>query len=107
MIAILISMVFSSLFWFSTLTSTVALIVYATVLYLLSQSVENSLIMSFLGITSIIHIVKDFNVGPTSDLKAYEKYVGIFPDQIWMYIWLMIVVSITTINLYHISKNND
>ena len=42
----------------------------------------------FLGLAAVLYIIQDFNVGPSSDLAAYEQVVGLFPAQIWMFIWL-------------------
>ena len=42
----------------------------------------------FLGLASIIYIVQDFNVGPSSDLKAYAELFIFIPAVAWMYIWL-------------------
>ena len=40
------------------------------------------------GLAAVLYIIEDFNVGPQSDLAMYEKVVGIFPSQVWMYLWL-------------------
>jgi hypothetical protein len=51
------------------------------------------------GMASVLYVIQDFQVGPSSDLRAYEEHIGLFPAQIWMYIWLGIVVVITYYNL--------
>lgn len=53
----------------------------------------------FLGLASVIYIIQDFNVGPTSDLKAYEEEMVFIPAQVWMYIWLGVAVLLLMFNL--------
>lgn len=97
-------MFITSIIWFNNVVTTVALILFAFALWFLSNKHLSPYILSFLGIACIIYIIQDFNVGPTSDLQAYESEVGIFPAAIWMYIWLEIVIVMTSINLFGILK---
>jgi len=80
---------------------------FSVVFFILSKTNFSSYVMSFLGAASIIYIIQDFNVGPTSDLKSYEQAVGLFSANAWMYIWLMIVISLTLFNMYHILKSSN
>lgn len=93
-------MILSSLFWFDNIITTFILVVFAVILLALSLWASKlcPFIISFLGVASVVYIIQDFNVGPTSDLQAYESEVGFFPAAIWMYIWLAIVVVMTGIN---------
>jgi len=53
----------------------------------------------FLGLASVLYIIQDFNVGPKSDLKAYEEVMIFIPAQIWMYIWLAVAVLLFAFNI--------
>ena len=52
-----------------------------------------------LGLASIIYIIQDFNVGPSSDLAQMERELKYIPAKVWMYIWLAIVLCILALNL--------
>ena len=68
------SMVIAALFWFNSLYTTGFLIVFAVALFFLSSRTElDREILMFLGLASILYIIRDFNVGPSSDLEAYAK----------------------------------
>ncbi len=97
-------MLISSLFWFDNLFTTGLLIVFGVSMFVLSKTKLSPFIMSFLGVACVVYIIQDFNVGPTSDLQAYESEVGLFPAGVWMYIWLIIVIGITGINLLSLLK---
>jgi len=56
-------------------------------------------ILMLLGLASIIYIIQDFNVGPSSDLAAMERELKFIPAKVWMYIWLAIVIAILALNL--------
>lgn len=95
-------MLVSSFFWFDNITTSGLLTSFSISLLAISQwgSKEiSSFILSFLGVACVVYIIQDFNVGPTSDLQAYESEVGIFPASVWMYIWLVLVIVITAFNL--------
>jgi hypothetical protein len=57
--------------------------------------------LQFLGISSIIYIIEDFNVWPSSDLAKFSTFL---PASVWMIIWLLIVLVITGYNLKLILK---
>lgn len=98
-------MIFSSLIWFNNIITTSILIGFSILLYLISRTKAKSFALAFLGVASIIYIIQDFDVGPTSDLKAYENEIGLFPAEWWMYIWLCIVLIITLITFYLVFKS--
>ncbi len=106
-IVLTIALIFSSLLWFNNIVTTAILMSFSVVFFILSKTNFSSYVMSFLGAASIIYIIQDFNVGPTSDLKSYEQAVGLFSANAWMYIWLMIVISLTLFNMYHILKSSN
>ena len=101
-----VCMLFASIHWFDNLVTTLALLIFAIGMFALSITPGKNFALSFLGIACVMYIIQDFNVGPSSDLEAYQNEVGIFPAQIWMYIWLGIVILITGINLIYLAKIN-
>lgn len=99
-----VCMLVAALFWFSNLITTIALLVFSVALFIMSRAKFSSFILSFLGVACVIYIIQDFNVGPTSDLQAYEREIGFFSAKIWMYIWLAIVILLTGINVLYLQK---
>lgn len=100
-------MLIASFLWYDNMVTTSAMVIYAIVLFVLSFVLPREILsffLTFLGVASVIYIIQDFNVGPTSDLQAYESEVGIFPASVWMYIWLGIVLVMTTINIISVFK---
>ncbi len=99
------TMIFTAVFWYGQMFTTGLLILFAVIcIGLASFTNFSGDILMFLGFASIIHIIEDFNVGPTSDLQKYAEIIPIFPMQIWMYIWLIIVVILSVANLRWILK---
>ena len=95
-------MIFVAIFWFQTITTSLILFILASVLYYLSKKTDyDALILQALGIFSILYIIQDFNVGPSSDLKQFST---ILPIWVWMWIWLAIVIGLTWWNLRNIMK---
>ena len=56
-------------------------------------------VLMFLGLATIVYIIQDFNVGPTSDLNKYAELLKVIPANVWMYIWLIIAILLTVFNL--------
>jgi hypothetical protein len=63
-------------------------------------------VLMFLGGASVLYVISDFNVGPSSDLNAFEEAMGL-TDTIWMYIWLGIVLAMTYFNVKTIIKPSE
>lgn len=75
--------------WFESFESTGILWAFAISLVLIALKTNfDQDVLMFLGLTAVLYIIQDFNVGPSSDLAMYEKAVGLFPAKVWMYIWL-------------------
>ncbi len=86
--------------WMETLFTTGFLLAFGIALILIVQYTNwDRWILMFLGMASIIYIVQDFNVGPSSDLEAYAKIFVVIPSFVWMYVWLIIVIILTFFNL--------
>lgn len=100
--------IFSAVYWFSTLTNLIMLIVYALFFLIIGRlPVVNSIILQFVGVACVIRVLQDFNVGPSSDLVAFQSHVGMLPYEGWMYLWLIIAMLITILNLKFIWKKEN
>ncbi|MEM6964927.1 MAG: M50 family metallopeptidase [Bacteroidota bacterium] len=99
------TMVFSGFYWFSTMFSFGFSVAFAVGLYLISRftSLDREILM-FLGLASILYIIQDFRVGPSSDLEKYAELMVIFPKSVWMYLWLFIALLLCFLNLRLIFK---
>jgi len=95
-------MIFVAIFWFNSIFSSIILFTLAWLLLALAKYTSyDALILQFLGISSIIYIIEDFNVWPSSDLSKFSTFL---PSSVWMIIWLLIVIIITWYNLKLILK---
>jgi len=98
--SISILMIIIAFVWFSSLFTTGFLILFAIGLSLLARFTNlDQVILMFLGLSTILYIIQDFNIGPSSDLAAYADLFVIIPASVWMYIWLIIVVVLFAIGL--------
>ena len=99
-------MIISAFFWFNSLFTTGLLVGFAIVLSLIATKTNfASDVLMFLGLTSILYIIQDFNVGPRSDLNAYAELFVFPPAEVWMYIWLAVAVILFVFNIRMIFKN--
>ena len=93
-------MVFTAVIWFSGIISSIILFLIAGVLVVFAKKTDfDSYILSFLWVASLVYIIEDFNGWPSSDLAKFSELFIIVPQFVWMYIWLLIVLFITTVNL--------
>jgi len=96
------SMLFVAIFWFHSFFSSLILILFAILFFFLARKTDyDALILQLLGIFSILYIIQDFAVWPSSDLA---KFSAILPKFVWMIIWLIIVLFITWWNLKNIFR---
>jgi len=100
-------MAFTSVIWFGSLYSTLFLIIFAAVLWFIAHrtSFDREILM-FLGLTALLYIIQDFNIGPSSDLKAYSEDIGFLSADAWKYVWLAIVSVLSLFNLKWILSSN-
>ncbi len=95
-------MFFVAIFWFDWIISFILIsLLWLWLFFLAYKTKYSSLVLQFLGISSIIYIIEDFNVWPSSDLANFST---IIPSYIWMIVWLVIVLIITIFNLKLIFK---
>ena len=98
-------LILSGIIWFNSIIG--SLILFSLSWLLLSVSKNESydaLIVQFLWITTLLHIIEDFNVWPSSDIAKFGDIFMITPDVIWMFAWLIIVLIITGVNIKNIIK---
>ena len=53
----------------------------------------------FLGLASVLYIIQNFRIGPSSDLASFQREIGFLSAKIWMYVWLVISLAIVALNL--------
>ena len=100
MVLVILSMLVTGFYWFNSLFTTGVLVLFSLVLFFIAFKTNfGREVLMFLGLASVIYIIQDFNVGPTSDLKAYEEEMVFIPAQVWMYIWLGVAVLLLMFNL--------
>ena len=100
MIILIISMLVTAIYWFNSFFTSAVLLGFCLVLGLIMTKTNfGADVLMFLGLASVVYIIQDFNVGPRSDLKAYEEVMVILPAQAWMYIWLGVAVLLMYWNL--------
>lgn len=105
MFAIAGFMLFTGLWWFNSISSTLILVVFAVgFAFLAYRNFFHAEILSFLGIASTLYILEDFNVGPSSDLEKYADLFVIIPTWLWTYIWLLIALGITFFTIKRVLK---
>ncbi len=94
------SMIFTSVYWYNSMFTTLFLLAFGIAMILVALKTSfGSEVLMFLGLASILYIIKDFNVGPSSDLEKYAELMVFLPVVAWMYIWLFIVLILTVMNL--------
>ena len=100
-------MVFVGLVWYTSLFTTGMLLLFALTLFLIANKTNfDSDILLFFGLASILYIIQDFNVGPTSDLAQYAKIFVIVPAFVWMYLWLGVALLLFFYNIRLIFRDS-
>lgn len=92
-------MIFTAFYWFTDMFTSGVLVLFALGCYLSFRSSFGDELLMFLGLATVLYIIQDFNVGPTSDLNAYAKLMVFLPASAWMYIWLIVAVVMFIFNL--------
>ncbi len=94
------SMLFTALYWFNSMFTTSFLFIFAAmILFIIWKTNFGREILMFLGLTTIVYIIQDFNVGPSSDLAKYAELMVVLPASAWMYIWLFIALALFFLNM--------
>jgi len=107
LVLLALSMVFTGIYWHTSMFTTGTLMLFALILLVITFKTNfGKTVLMFIGLASILFIIQDFNVGPSSDLKAYAEELVIFPAVVWKYIWLFVVVVISLMNLKILLKGD-
>jgi MFS family permease len=103
-----IIMILVSIIWFSSLQSFAITFIIGFILAIcfLKIAWSGRAFMIGSGAYSILYIIKDYNVGPSSDLQAFSRIMGLTPT-VWMYFWLAGAIIITIISLYFLLKHKE
>lgn len=105
LLTVAVLMVLAGVFWFESYTSSAILFGFAALLYFIAVKTDwEQDVLMFLGLAAVLYIIQDFNVGPQSDLAHYEAVVGVFPAQVWMYVWLGLAGLLFYANLKEIFR---
>ena len=100
LVLVIAAMLITGFIWYNSIFTTLVLCGFSAVLFLVGFKTKYGReILMLLGLASIIYIIQDFNVGPSSDLAAMERELKFIPAKVWMYIWLAIVIAILALNL--------
>ncbi|MCW3805444.1 M50 family metallopeptidase [Plebeiibacterium marinum] len=91
----------TAIVWFSSIFTSLVLIAFSVVAIWISKKSKNLVadILIVIGTASVIYIINDYNVGPSSDIAKFSKIIPLFPSALWAVLWLAIVVYITYKNL--------
>ncbi|HMX39016.1 MAG TPA: M50 family metallopeptidase [Saprospiraceae bacterium] len=100
LMVVAVLMVLTGILWFESFKSSLILFGFAGLLYFIAMKTDwEQDVLMFLGLAAVLYIIQDFRVGPQSDLAHYERVVGIFPAQVWMYIWLLLAGAMFLLSL--------
>jgi len=100
LVLVIAAMLITGFIWFNSLFTTAVLCGFSALLFFVGFKTDYGReILMLLGLASIIYIIQDFNVGPSSDLAAMERELKYIPAKVWMYIWLGIVLAILALNM--------
>ncbi len=107
-ILLVFSMLVTGFYWFNSLFTTGILLGFSAVLLFVALKTDfGREVLMFLGLASVLYIIQDFNVGPKSDLKAYEEVMVFIPATVWMYIWLGVAILLFLFNLRLLFSGTD
>jgi len=105
---LVVSMLVTGFYWFNSLFTTGVLLAFSAILTFIALKTNLGRdVLMFIGLASIIYIIQDFNVGPSSDLQAYAEVMIFLPASAWMYIWLVIAVVLFLFNLRLLFKDSS
>lgn len=103
---LLVILITISTLWSASIGNTIFVALFAIAIYIVSRASNEATawFLAFVGILTVLHIIEDFNVGPSSDLAAFAQTIPLLPSAAWMVVWLGIVVGITWWNVRSLVK---
>ncbi len=98
---LLIVMVAIATIWSGNFGNTLLAFAFAAGLYTISLRHDELVawFLVFVGTVSVLFVIQDFRVGPSSDLAQFAHAVPILPQAGWMFVWLGVVVALTWNNV--------
>jgi len=97
---IIVAMLITGFLWYKTPFTTALLCIFSVALFIIGFKTKFGRdVLMFLGLASVFYIIQNFNIGPSSDLAAFEREIGFLSAKIWMYIWLAIAIALLGLNL--------
>ena len=100
-------MIGCAIFFYSDLISLILLLlIWASLIYLAKRFTYNKIFLWFLWLASLVHIIFDFRIGPSSDLAKFSQIFIIIPEFVFMYLWLFIVIWLVFYNLRMIFRKD-
>jgi len=108
LVILALGMLYAAIFWFNSMFTTGFLVFSAIVIFLIIWKTNLAReVLMFFGLASILYIIQDFNVGPTSDLEKYAEIMKVLPASVWMYIWLAVALILFAWNLKIIFNSKE
>ncbi len=98
---LMFALVLSAVWLYNSIFTSLLLIAFAAAFYFLRKKSKESIayILIVIGTASIMYIVEDYRVGPSSDLAKFTEILPILPQFIWGIIWLGLALWLTWFNL--------
>jgi len=95
------ALMFSAFWWFESFFTRILLLLFAGAFVWLSKASQQiiSAILILIGSASVIYIIEDFNVGPSSDLARFTQIIPILPQFVWAIVWLLMVLFLTYLTI--------
>jgi hypothetical protein len=99
-------LLFTAIFWFSSFFTTILLMLFSAAAIWLSKRSKSFVadLLIIIGTSSIIYIITDYNVGPSSDIAKFSTIIPLLPQAVWALLWLSIVIYMTYKTLYYSLK---
>lgn len=102
---IAIFLIFTAVWWFNSVSSSLILFLFACgFIYLANKKFYHAEILAFIGMASTLFILEDFNIGPSSDLARYADIFVVIPTIVWTYIWLFTALAMSYYTINRILK---
>lgn len=100
LIIVIAIMLVTGFIWTNSIFTTVVMVVFSALLFLIGFKTKLGRdALMLIGLASIIYILQDTHIGPSSDLRAMETEMRFIPAKLWMYIWLAIALGLLAFNL--------
>lgn len=97
---VIFTMLVAGFIWYNSVFTTFVLCIFAAFLFFVEFKTKYGRdVLMFLGLASVIYILQDTTSGPSSDLLAFEREVGLFSNHVWMIIWLIIALTLLAWNI--------